>query len=86
MVITEEAVLAALSTVQDPDLKRNIVTLGFVKDIRIDGSNVNATIELTTPACPVKEILHQEAVDAVRAIGASEVEIEMTMCMLNIIG
>jgi ATP-binding protein involved in chromosome partitioning len=77
-VITEDAVLAALRSVQDPDLKRDIVTLGFVKDIQIDGSKVSATIELTTPACPVKEILQQEAVDAVKSIGATEVDIEMT--------
>jgi ATP-binding protein involved in chromosome partitioning len=48
-----EAVLAALKVVIDPDLRRDIVTLGFVKNLVVDGARVSFTIELTTPACPV---------------------------------
>ncbi len=51
--ITEQAVLDALRTVRDPDLHRDIVTLNFVKDLKVDGGAVSFTIELTTPACPV---------------------------------
>ena len=59
--ITESAVLEALRSVKDPDLHRDIVELGFVKDIKICGGNIAFTIELTTPACPVKKMMEDEA-------------------------
>jgi ATP-binding protein involved in chromosome partitioning len=77
-VVTEEAVLAALRSVQDPDLKRDIVSLGFVKDLAVSGSSVSLKIELTTPACPVKDLLKAEAEEAVRSTGATSVDVEMT--------
>ena len=46
---------------QDPDLHKDIVTLGFVKDVKIAGGEVDFTIELTTPACPVKDQMKAEA-------------------------
>ena len=52
--ITEEAVLAALSTVIEPELHRDLVSLNMVRDIEIDGSDLSFTIMLTTPACPLK--------------------------------
>ena len=77
--VTEEMVREALSSVQDPDLRRDIVALGFVKEVRICDGNVAARIELTTPACPVKEQLKQEAHDAISALaGVRGVTIEMT--------
>lgn len=79
MPTTPEAVLDALRQVQDPDLHRDIVTLGFVKDIEIDGPKVSFKVQLTTPACPVKDILQQQAHDVVAALpGVEEVEVEMT--------
>lgn len=79
MAITQEQVLEALRAVIDPDLHRDIVTLGFVKDIEFDGTNVYFKVELTTPACPVKEELEAQAYAAVRGIpGIGEVKIEMT--------
>src|SRR5947209_14036825 len=78
-VVTEEQILEALRAVQDPDLHRDIVSLGFVKDIRICGGNVALKIELTTPACPVKDLLKEEARAVIAAIdGVSQVEVEMT--------
>ena len=68
MTVTEQQVLAALSKVQDPDLHKDIVSLGFVKDLGIDGGDVRFTIELTTPACPVKEQLKSEAEAQVRSV------------------
>lgn len=68
MSVTREDVLAALRSVQDPDLHKDIVTLGFVKDVRIDGSAVDFTIELTTPACPVKEEMKSQAESLVGAL------------------
>lgn len=77
-MLSEAAVLDALRQVQDPDLHRDIVSLGFVKNVRIEGSKVSFTVELTTPACPVKDILKAEAEGVVLALGASEVDVEMT--------
>jgi ATP-binding protein involved in chromosome partitioning len=76
---TPDTVLDALRSVNDPDLHRDIVTLGFVKDIVIDGGDVSFKVELTTPACPVKDILKQECEQAVLALdGVSNVDVEMT--------
>jgi ATP-binding protein involved in chromosome partitioning len=78
-VITEAAVLDALRAVQDPDLHKDIVALGFVKSLEIDGARVAFTIELTTPACPVKDLMRDQAQAAVSALaGVGEVAIEMT--------
>jgi len=77
-VLTEAAVLDALRAVRDPDLHKDIVALGFVKNLAIDGGRVSFAIELTTPACPVKDLMRDQADAAVRALGAAEVQIEMT--------
>lgn len=78
MSLTEAQVLDALRVVQDPDLHRDIVSLGFVKDVVIEGGKVSFAIELTTPACPVKDELQAQAEEAVAALGFDEVEITMT--------
>lgn len=79
MPATSEAVLDALRVVQDPDLHRDIVSLGFIKDLEIEQAKVSFKIELTTPACPVKEELEAQAYSAVKALeGVDEVVIEMT--------
>ena len=61
MPINEADVLEALKSVMDPDLHRDIVTLGFVKNVVIALPKVSFQIDLTTPACPVKEILNVAA-------------------------
>jgi ATP-binding protein involved in chromosome partitioning len=77
--LTERAVLDALRPIQDPDFKRSIVDLGFVKNLRIDGGKVAFSIELTTPACPVKERFEGEARSAVEKLaGVTSVEVTMT--------
>jgi ATP-binding protein involved in chromosome partitioning len=65
MSITKEQILDALKNVEDPDLKKDLVTLGMIKDLQIEGKNVNFTVVLTTPACPMKEMLHKACVNAV---------------------
>ncbi|MCC7302233.1 MAG: Mrp/NBP35 family ATP-binding protein [Bacteroidia bacterium] len=65
MAITKEKVLEALRNVEDPDLKKDIVTLGMVRDLRVEGSNVSFTIMLTTPACPMKDMIHNAAKNAI---------------------
>ncbi len=74
-----DQILDALRHVQDPDLHRDIVDLGFVKDLRVDGGKVAFTIELTTPACPVKEKMESQARELVSAIpGVKQVDVRMT--------
>ena len=79
MAITEAAVLEALKAVRDPDLNRDIVSLKFIKNLKIDGGQVAFSIELTTPACPVKDQMRDQARAVVAAIpGVTNVAIEMT--------
>ena len=78
-MVAESAVLAALQAVKDPDLHQDIVTLGFVKKLKIDGTRVSFAIELTTPACPVKEQMREQAHAAVMGVpGVTSVDVEMT--------
>ena len=76
---TEAAVLDALRAVKDPDLHKDIVTLGFVKQVTITGGAVAFIVELTTPACPVKDLLRDQARAVVAALpGVTSVEVQMT--------
>ena len=75
----EQAVVDALRTVKDPDLHKDIVSLNFVKNLIAENGKVSFTIELTTPACPLKKDMEQWARAAVQKIsGVREVEIQMT--------
>jgi len=79
MATTEAAVLDALRAVKDPDLHKDIVTLGFVKQVRIDGDAVSFIVELTTPACPVKDLLRDQSRSVVLALpGVNRVDVQMT--------
>jgi ATP-binding protein involved in chromosome partitioning len=64
-MISAEKVLSALRHVQDPDLKKDLVTLGMIKDISVNGLKVAFTVVLTTPACPLKEKIKQDCIDAI---------------------
>jgi ATP-binding protein involved in chromosome partitioning len=75
----QSAVQNALRAVKDPDLHRDIVELGFVKDLKISGDHVSFTIELTTPSCPVKDQMRDQARAAVMALpGVASVDVTMT--------
>jgi ATP-binding protein involved in chromosome partitioning len=79
MSVSQDAVLDALRAVKDPDLHRDIVSLGFVKELRIDAGRVAFTIELTTPACPVKDRMQEQARSVVAALpGVQDVGVTMT--------
>ncbi|MFT4849882.1 MAG: ATP-binding protein involved in chromosome partitioning, partial [Sediminicola sp.] len=65
MNITKEQVLEALKHVEDPDLKKDLVTLGMIKDLEVEGINISFTVVLTTPACPMKELIHKNCVNAI---------------------
>jgi ATP-binding protein involved in chromosome partitioning len=77
--VSKQAVLDVLKSVMDPDLHRSIVELGFVKNLEIDGGKVRFDVELTTPACPVKESMEGECREKVgRLPGVTAVEVRMT--------
>src|SRR3989304_2250426 len=77
--VAQEEIFGALAQIKDPDLGRDIVTLGFVKDLQISGENVSFTIELTTPACPVREQMRENARRAVLSLfGVKNVDVQMT--------
>lgn len=78
-MITEEQVTEALKNVIDPDFDKDIVTLGMVQDLKIDGKKVNFTVVLTTPACPMKEMIHKACVNAVIYYVDKEAEVNVNM-------
>lgn len=64
--MTQQDILQALSTVQEPDLKQDLVTLNMIRDIQIEGAYVSFTIVLTTPACPLKEMIKSDCINAIK--------------------
>ncbi len=79
MSITKEQVLEALKNVDDPDLKKDIVTLGMVKDVVVNEKNVSFTVVLTTPACPMKEMIHKACKNAIIHFVDKEAQVNVTM-------
>jgi ATP-binding protein involved in chromosome partitioning len=82
--ITEKKVLAALSYVEDPDLKRDLVSLGMIRDVRIEGKEVRFTVVLTTPACPLRETIRRNCIEAIheRVDREANVQVDMTAQVL----
>jgi ATP-binding protein involved in chromosome partitioning len=66
--MTNEDILKALSNVQEPDLGKDLVTLNMVKDIKIEGNNVSFTVVLTTPACPLKDMIMNACINAIKIL------------------
>src|SRR5882724_10415307 len=79
MSFKQSDITKALSTVQDPDLKKDLITLGMIKDIAIGDGKVSFTVVLTTPACPLKEKIRKDCEDAVRNVVGSNVQIDIRM-------
>jgi ATP-binding protein involved in chromosome partitioning len=79
MALSESGVLNALRQVRDPDLHRDIVALNFVKNVVISGNDVSYTIELTTPACPVRDEMKAQSIAAVKAAFPEAARIDVTM-------
>jgi ATP-binding protein involved in chromosome partitioning len=87
MQVEQTAVLDALKAVRDPDLNRDIVSLGFIKGLAIDGGRVSFTIELTTPACPVKDQMRDQARAAVMGVaGVTGVDVQMSARVREAVG
>ena len=77
--VTEDQILSALKQVQDPDLRKDIVSLGFIRNLKIDSGKVSFDLNLTTPACPVKDQMRDQAIALVKGLpGVENVEIKMT--------
>src|ERR1051326_2138594 len=76
--LSEQSVLDALRQIKDPDLHKDIVSLGFIKDLKIEGGDVSFRIVLTTPACPVKDQMEGAAIEIVGSLpGVTSVNVKM---------
>ncbi|HEX6732352.1 MAG TPA: iron-sulfur cluster assembly protein, partial [Pyrinomonadaceae bacterium] len=76
--LNEQLILDSLSQIKDPDLHKDIVTLGFVRDIKINGGDISFRIVLTTPACPVKAEMESAAREIVGGLpGVTSVDVKM---------
>lgn len=80
MPVTQEQIVKALQTVEDPDLKQDLVSLNMIKNLQVEDNRVSFTVELTTPACPLKEMIRNACLDAIYQKVSKEllVEIDMT--------
>ncbi|MHB1177886.1 MAG: Mrp/NBP35 family ATP-binding protein [Daejeonella sp.] len=78
-MITPEQVFNALRYVEDPDLKKDLVALNMIEDLKIDGNKVSFTVVLTTPACPMKDMLENACRNAVLHFVSKEAEISINM-------
>jgi ATP-binding protein involved in chromosome partitioning len=79
MEISVDKVLAALGTVDDPDLKKDLVTLNMVKEVVVNGQEVSFTVVLTTPACPLKEVIRKSCEQAIYKLVSPDVSISINM-------
>ena len=77
MQISKQDVFDALKNVEDPDLKKDLVTLNMIKDVSIDGIKIHFTLELTTPACPLKEMLRNACINAVKTFVSADAEVSI---------
>lgn len=79
MEITVQKVIDALKYVDDPDLKKDLITLNMVKDVVVDGKNISFTVVLTTPACPMKDMIHNACMNAILHYVDKEANVKITM-------
>lgn len=79
MKLTENDIINALSTVNDPDLKRDLVSLGMIKNVSVSDKGIAFTVVLTTPACPLKEVIRQDCLEAVQKVAGNDIPIDITI-------
>jgi ATP-binding protein involved in chromosome partitioning len=79
LTITKEKVLQALSTVEEPDLKKDLVTLNMIRDVEVGINQVSFTVMLTTPACPLKELIKKSCIEAIHSHLSSDVQVTINM-------
>ena len=78
MQLNEQTIMKALCAVQDPDLHKNIVELGFVQNLKIEGTVVAFDLRLTTPTCPIRDQFKDQCIAIVKGLGATEVNVTFT--------
>lgn len=78
-MITQEQVYNALRHVEDPDLKKDLVSLNMIEDLKIDGNKLSFSVVLTTPACPMKAMLENACKNAIRHFVSKDVELSINM-------
>lgn len=78
-MFSNEQILAALKNVEDPDLKKDLVTLGMIEDLKIDGLKVSFSVVLTTPACPMKAMLENACRNAIKHFVNADAQITINM-------
>ncbi|MEN7549539.1 Mrp/NBP35 family ATP-binding protein [Rapidithrix thailandica] len=79
MTFSESDIIKALSTVEDPDLKKDLVSLNMIRDVDIEGNTVRFTVVLTTPACPLKEMLRKQCIEAVKKQVGEDVDVDVNI-------
>jgi ATP-binding protein involved in chromosome partitioning len=79
MQITTQQVLDALKYVDDPDLKKDLVTLNMIKDVEVNDKNISFTVVLTTPACPMKDMIHNACMNAILHYVDKEAKVKINM-------
>ena len=75
--MTQDKVLEALTNVQEPDLGKDIVTLNMVRDVAIDGNRVSFTVVLTTPACPLKDLIRNACINAIKLLLNKDADVQV---------
>ncbi|RZK49027.1 MAG: iron-sulfur cluster carrier protein ApbC [Pedobacter sp.] len=79
MEMSPENILKALGNVEDPDLKKDLVSLNMIKDLKVDNLHVSFTLELTTPACPMKDMLKNACINAIKHLVNSDAQVEVNL-------
>lgn len=79
MIITKEQVLQALGNVEEPDLKKDLVTLNMIQDIHIEGNNISFSVILTTPACPLKALIENACRNAISYFISKDAVVSINM-------
>jgi len=79
MEITTQQVLDALKYVDDPDLKKDLVTLNMIKDVKVEGKSISFTVVLTTPACPMKDMIQKACINAIKHFVDKEAIVNVNM-------
>src|SRR3978361_17235 len=79
MTITKEQILQALGNVEEPDLKKDLVTLNMIQDIHIDGNKVSFSVILTTPACPLKAMIENACRNAILYFVSKDADVHINM-------
>lgn len=79
LTVTKEKILQALSTVEEPDLKKDLVTLNMIRDIEVGVNQVSFTVVLTTPACPLKELIKNNCIGAIHKHLSRDIKVTVNM-------